>query len=178
MANRGSARRAPFVVRGSKRDTFWISLALSAEIAVAANSGVLIVFLTSAQMFAAEMVDSTIIRTRGSVLWFSDQAVAVESPSAAFGLKLQNEKAVVAGAASVPFPAAQPDQDWFVWEPLLAVGANDANNRGSGKDLHTVDSKAMRKISGQDSLIGVVENQSAADGGSFNLIMHMLVKVG
>ena len=146
------------------------------QIIVPANSGVLLSNFTAAQLFSAEAVDSTIVRTRGEVLFAGDQLTVNEFPVGALGIKLQNERARVAGVASVPLPLSDPDQDWFVWQGLVAqvTGSSGAQTAV----VYKIDSKAMRKIKGQDSLITVIENASALHGAAVTFALHFLIKVG
>ncbi len=178
MARRIQSRavRGPF--RGPTRDTFWFSSSQTAEIAVAANVAVLATLATSTNLADLHVVNGTIVRTRGVVLWFSDQSAAQETPTAAVGIRLQNQRAATAGVASVPRPFSEPDLDWFVWQALLGFSVNTVNAIGQGLQRSTIDSKAMRKVKDGHSLIEVIENVSAADGAFFVSTYMFLVKGG
>ncbi len=173
MANR--IRRLP-TVRGTKRGTFWISLALDGTQTAAGNAITLHTLLTNAQMFSAELIDQTIIRTRGVLSVRTDQLAQSEGGILAVGIKLQNERARATGVNAVSAPFTLPDQGWFVYEMLTwnsifgtAVGLHKGYER-------VVDSKAMRKVTGSDSLVLVTENLSTSFACVYTFGFHMLVK--
>ena len=164
--------------RGPKRDTFWTSFVLAGQQNIGASASIMHTLLTNAQVITAGLIDATIIRTRGTIQLLTDQGGAQEGGAIFFGMKLQNEKARATGATAVPGPFSQPDQDWFVHEILpwntLGLTAVGVVNPGFER---VVDSKAMRKVKGSDSLIFVAEN-AVALGAIYVFGFHMLVKVG
>ncbi len=172
--------RAPSGIRRThKRDTFWTSSIATAPSVLAANSVNLFTLFTNAQMFSGELVDHTIIRTRGFIGVQSDQVGTSESGMIALGIILQNERARVAGAAAVPTPIVSPDAGWFVYGlfPWMSRFA-DATGIVTPGQMFEIDSKAMRKVDGSDSVVLVVDNASAAFGCDFIFGFHFLVKLG
>ena len=164
--------------RGPTRDTFWISAGLVGAQVVAANTIVMITIATNAQLAAIEdALNATIVRTRGWLHLTADAAVTAETQMLYFGIKLVNENARAIGVTAVPDPFAFPDSDWFVWEHLAGAGSlTDSQGQvGFGKQI---DSKAMRKINGGDSLIAVATNLNTSHGLSFTFGIHLLMKSG
>ena len=169
----------PLVRRAGKvRQTYWGSVISTGEITVAANTTILTTLFSSSLL--AQAFEDTIIRTRGFVYVRSDQLAATEHQIGAWGIKLQNQRAVTAGVASVPRPIEEPDQDWLAYGMF---GSTLQFSTGSGFDgapgrLLEVDSKAMRKIHDADALIFVIENPSASFAFVFMLGFHVLFKEG
>jgi len=159
---------------GPKRDTFWIAAVLDGQQLVAASGTIMLTLLTAAQINDAELTNSTIVRTRGSIGVISDQSAAAEMGILAVGVKLQNERARAAGVASVPLPFSQPDQSWFVHE-LIPYGTQAIASPLQFERV--VDSKGMRKVADADSLILVIQNVSSSFGARLTFGLHILIKV-
>ena len=97
-------------------------------------------------------IGETVRRTRGRILIFSDQVAQHELLQGAFGMVIVNDLALAAGAASIPGPVTDQDDDgWFVWESLMAVSTladNTAPAAGHSQvgGVIDFDSKAMRRV--------------------------------
>ena len=64
-------------------------------------------------------IDETILRVAGYLSVISDQLVATEQQIGSLGFVVVNDLAVAAGAASIPGPSSQIDDDgWFVFVPF------------------------------------------------------------
>ena len=108
----------------------------------------------------------TLVRTRGSLLLQLGTADAQGSGYAgAFGIGVATTPAFVAGAGAVPGPITEQDWDgWLYWAPvqLTAAGvitavANTAMDAQTGVQRIDFDSKAMRKLTEDDTIYGALE---------------------
>ena len=107
--------------------------------------------------------EETIVRVRGELTVVSDQAVALEDQVGAFGMIRVTDRALAAGAASIPGPVTDSDDDgWFVWVPIAQVGALTVDS--GSIPPYVIDSKAQRIIREGQSIAVMVENASAAHG--------------
>ncbi len=106
-------------------------------------------------------IGETVRRTRGTIMVQSDQEGTSESQFGAVGFVVVNDLAIAAGAAAIPGPFSDQDDDgWYVWQPLLA-------NFGAGENwaqIYEYDSKAMRRVEEGFSVAVMVENASATTG--------------
>ena len=161
--------------RGVRRKVDWSASTPQASLnAVAAGSAALL------QTFVAIVGGETVIRTRGSVGWQSDQAVADEVQLGAFGICVVSEQAATIGITAVPHPATDAAWGGWLWhsyfqsklEFLSAVGLEP-------NFMHTmvVDSKAMRKVLDDEILCVVVENSHATFGIDVADSFRFLTKV-
>ena len=108
-------RRTARTQRGTRKGTDWFRRTTGAYVTVAAASKVLVSSGTPSNPGITE----TIVRTRGGFSIASDQAGASESQIGAMGLMVVNDLALAAGAASIPGPVTDRNDDgWFVWEPF------------------------------------------------------------
>ncbi len=92
-------------------------------------------------------VPSTIRRTRGTVGCVLDTGAVNEHVMVTCGLVLISGDAFAAGAASIPGPASDRDQDWLWTGQLFLTSGNEAaiiSDRLSGE--LKIDSKAMRVV--------------------------------
>jgi len=95
----------------------------------------------------------------------------------AFGLAIVSDQAFAAGVASVPGPFSQADWDgWFVWRSFdYALEAGDATGFRLISINQEVDSKAMRKISDNETIVLVAESQN--NGLRISLPLRLLFKL-
>jgi len=120
-------------------------------------------------------ISETIRRTRGRILVSSDQSAAVEVQKVAFGMIVINDLALAAGAASIPGPLTDGDDgSWFVWEPLLTIGARTPGGvvLNSQDGSQEFDSKAMRRIETGFGLALMIEAQGV--GAEVAVALSML----
>ena len=172
--NQGSFRRS-----GPRRQVGWdISLLSVAQIAVAAGAKVLMLNASPASL--ATLVPGTIVRTRGMLTIGSDQRSALEDQIGSFGIGLVNSVAGALGVTGVPAPGDEAIWGgWFVHQYFanrfeFVTGAGFETN---GQMQFPIDSKAMRKLEGEQALIGVLQNH-----GSFGFVatlqLRFLIKAG
>jgi len=101
---------------------------------------------------------NTLVRTRGTVGCVLNAGAAAEHVLVRFGLIKVSTDAFAAGAASVPGPGSDRDQDW-VWTGQLFLSSGEEAaviNEGLIRTLH-VDSKAMRKFKVNEVYVFVAE---------------------
>ncbi len=161
--------------RGSlSRKTAWSAVVDNTQFqALAAATSILDTTFTTT-------LPETIVRVRGRFTAMTDQAAASEQPFGAFGLAIVSDEAAAAGVGSMPTPYSDADSDlWFVHQyfhcPMLlgtAVGFG-----GAGVQSLEIDSKAMRKITDDQTLVAVVENANGTDGILYALDFRVLSKL-
>ena len=140
--------------------TNWGRIISTAPDAVAVSSKVLLTSLVLDNPGIAEVVR----RTRGRFVITSDQAVVQEHHLGALGVIVVNDIALAAGAASLPGPVTnRNDEGWLLWEPIVGISSISDGGSGFGQYIgQEFDSKAMRRIEDGFSLALMVENASAA----------------
>ncbi len=98
--------------------TNWARAVLADPVAVAVGSKIILATFGLSNPGIGEVVR----RTRG---WFwvaSDQVSAMEYVAVAFGMAVVTDAALAAGAASIPGPSTDLNDDvWFVWETVMAL---------------------------------------------------------
>ena len=111
----------------------------------------------------------TLVRTRGDLSLFLSIATDVGGYHGAFGIAVASAPAVVAGILSVPTPITEEDWDGWLYHryfSCFAGGAIAAATAAQQADqvnatsaaLHfEVDSKAMRKLSVDESVYAAIE---------------------
>jgi len=122
----------------------------------------------------------TVIRERGVALTASDQTAATELWEGAIGFAVVTEAAAAAGVASMPAPITDADWDgWYAWygiQGVIKVGSNIGFDANGGYRTE-IDSKAMRKVNDEESLVILVENASATTGFNFSMQGRTLFKL-
>ena len=121
----------------------------------------------------------TLIRVRGNLMVQTDQNGASETPFGAIGMAVVSNEAVAAGVAAILTPYAEGDSDyWFMhqyWAAPIRFGtAVGFQNVGV---QYVIDSKAMRKVTPDQTIILVMENGSADSGLQYRLDLRILSKV-
>ncbi len=122
----------------------------------------------------------TVVRIRGSFDVQSDQLAAQEEPFGAIGIAIVSDQAVAIGVTAIPTPYTDATSDlWMLHEFWSAPMTFGVDARGIAKidQLVVLDSKAMRKITEDETLIIVVENGSATAGAEYRLDLRILAKV-
>ena len=164
MANRIPRSRFP---RSVKRATTWVQAAVMAETSIgAASTKVLLQRLTAASI-AIIGAPTTVVRTRGNLIVRSDQIIATEIQNGAFGMAVVSEEAAVAGAASIPGPVSEASWDgWFLWFSVQNVFSftSGVGTDSQGGRLFEFDSKAMRKVEDNESVVVMYESGANSDG--------------
>ena len=168
------ARRPFRSQRGPKRQVTWIAPADQGFIAVATGAKVLIGSFDAA---GSGLVKPTIVRTRGQVTPRVGATGASAVIIGAFGMAVVSDRAFAAGVVSVPGPFTDASWDgWFVWRSFsMSWDFDDATGIRFSTINMEVDSKAMRKVNDDETVVLVAESQS----GAFDISMplRMLVKL-
>ena len=89
-------------------------------------------------------IGETIRRSVGHMYVRSDQVAATEDWRGAFGMIVVSDLAIAAGAASIPGPVTDANDDgWFVWQAFNGAQGIDSQLTGH---VFTFDSRAMRRV--------------------------------
>ncbi len=166
------ARKSGFVRRNSvmRRETEWIS-----------GSGIITtmgsaqaVLVTSLSAAALALRPFTIVRTRGQISVRSDQQASIENFQCGFGIAVVSDQAVAIGVTAVPTPTTDDGSDlWLYIDRIMSTNVVDA---GASVLRLIVDSKAMRKVNGDQDIVDVVENP-VATGVVVSTYTRTLVKL-
>ena len=160
---------------GARRMTSWFDI-VPVGTTMTATGGTIQQALTTAEKAKRPF---TIIRTHLIVRVVSDQLAATETAIAAYGLCVVSDQSVAIGATAVPTPVTDAASDaWFVHQWLMA-GFNFVTGAGFESDYghqYIIDSKAMRKVSEDQDVIGVAEFSAAGDGVIVTSMGRLLIK--
>ncbi len=154
--------------RTQKRQSTWIGQADQDVIAVGSGSSVII---SSFSPSGAGLLHPTIARTRG-IVYVAPQSFAADlGPGGAYGVCIVSDEAFAAGATSIPRPFTDSNWGgWFVWRSFrhqLEFGDNSGKMQWQGST--EVDSKAMRKVGDNETIVMMAESQT----GAINVAMHL-----
>ncbi len=122
-------------------------------------------------------ISETVRRVRGTMLISSDQITNIEEQIGAMGWIVVTDRALAAGAASIPGPVTDgPDDAWFLWEPFaqLTAGADLASTNITPPIAVPFDSKGMRKVDDPNVIAIMVENAHATNGLKITLGFSLL----
>ncbi len=172
MANRSRGFRNQ---RGPQRQVTWIGPADQAFISIPSTTKVIV---ASFDANSAGLPKPTVVRTRGVVSVRADIPLAADqSFVGAFGVAIVSDRAFAAGAASIPGPFDDAGWDgWFVWGSFGdTYEFSDATGILSVSKDHIVDSKAMRKVTDDETIVFMAESQSGAF--DINMPLRMLLKL-
>ena len=161
----------------SGRKTFWLSGSVVEVTLGGANSAAL---LTSLNTAALALRPFTVVRSRGYWGVHSDQVAADESQQVHYGETVVSEEALAVGISAVPTPVAQTGSSWIVFEGIVQrfeVVSNTGVYPNMIPQMHSFDSKAMRKIEEGDQLISVVENTGTSEGTVIVVFTRTLIKL-
>ncbi len=164
------AHRRGFTRGGSKRQVTWVGPADQGFVSVGTGAKVIVATFAAGTSFEKP----TVVRTRGAVAVEATSFGADLEFTGAYGLGVVSDQAVAAGVASIPGPWSDSDWDgWFVWRSFAArVEFSDATGILFPASLqHEVDSKSMRKVSDNETIVLVAESQA----GAFSIAMHLRV---
>ena len=173
MARRVSTPRG--VIR-RRSLTNWSRLVSTTFASVPVASKLFFAFVTLSNPGIAE----TVRRVRGRIILFSDQITNHELIQGAMGFSVVKDIAAAAGAASLPGPITeQNDDNWFVWESLHALSSvadNQAPAAGHGSvgGVIEFDSKAMRRTEEGDQIVIMFENSNVGHVMRFSMGFSLL----
>ncbi len=163
---------------GSRRETMWIQVQPGIQNLSAAVTPVLITQLNAA---ALALRPFTVIRTRGFFGVRTDQVSASESFDASLGYSVVSDQAAAVGVTAVPTPESDRGSDlFFVYESIMgrfnfvsAVGME-----GNILQSMQFDSKAMRKVNDDQTIVSVIESSTAsATGPTVHDSARILIKL-
>ena len=162
------------VTGAAKRQVTWVGPADQGYISVTGNSKVLIGSLSPT---ASGIGKPTVVRTRGQVSVKPTTYAADIETVGAFGIAIVSAQAFGIGITAIPGPFIDSDWDgWFVWRSFsFAYEFHDATASLLGSFQQEVDSKAMRKVSENETIVLVAESQSGGFDISFPI--RMLLKL-
>ena len=106
---------------------------------------------------------STILRIRGSWWAMFNETVQVDDQmTITVGIGVATTDAATVGGASLPSPASDIDFPWLYWDQvtLQSLVAAAPTAWGTAMQQRTVDSKSMRKLRPNQSLVWVSEYTS------------------
>ena len=169
-----AARRTTQVVRRTQRQpTNWARFVAPTYTTVAAGTKVFLV----AVVLSNPGINETIRRTRGIVSIASDQGAAQEYQGGAFGAIVVNDLAAAAGAASIPGPVTDANDDgWFVWRPFTQMVAENVT-AGLQTWQYEFDSKAMRRVQEGFQIAFMIENASGTEGLQVAFALSLLTSL-
>ncbi len=153
----------------------WVGL--DAAVAVA-GSGTKV--LAGSLSLSNANIDETVLRTVGMIAVTSDQVIATEDQIGAFGLIVVNERAIAAGAASIPGPITDiSDDGWFVHVPFSQefTFITAAGFHPSGSTEHKFDFKSKRIVEDGFAIAIMYESTSNSEGFVSEHIFRLLSMV-
>ena len=157
----------------SRPNRSWSESYAAAYITVPAASKVLLATLVTATPGG---VDLTILRTVGGIAVRSDQGASNEIQIGAWGMILITDLAAAAGIASIPSPATDAGDDWFVHQSFAQSGM--LADEGVVGRWYPIDSKAKRMLDGTGIVVAVVaENLHATQGLAIADMSRVLTQV-
>jgi len=162
-----------FGSRGPRRQTTWIGPADQGYITIGAGAKVIIASFDPA---ANGMNKPTVVRTRGMVS--VNPVIAGDAQIVgAYGIGIVSDEAFAAGVAAVPGPINDADWGgWFVWRSFAFTQAQlDATGSLIQSVQMDVDSKAMRKMSTNETVVLVAESQAV--GFEISMGLRLLFKL-
>ena len=152
--------RARFV-RPAPRTKIWIGWGVG--VTSLTGSTIHLVFTYSAAVLLLRPF--TILRTRGEIVYESDQIAGSETPFGTFAEIIVTENAAGLGVTALPDPdvtAGDPDSPWFNVQ-TCAVRVEVADATGFDGDFghhYSIDSKAMRKVGPNDDSAAMFSQQA------------------
>ncbi len=159
-------------VRSARKPSTWSRTVSTAPLTVAA--GTKAVFTTFVLNNVG--IGETVRRTRGAIMVASDQTSNFEFQFGALGFVVVSDLAIAAGAASIPGPVTEAQDDgWFVWQAFLRASSQSVSK--NALQYFEFDSKAMRRIEEGFGVAVMVENAHATHGMQVALQVSMLTTI-
>ncbi len=108
----------------------------------------------------------------------SDQAAAIETQAAAIGMAVVSDQASAIGVTAVPTPITDGASDlWYLHKYIFADESN-LTDRTRGATKVSIDSKAMRKVNGDEDIVLVSELSGAIGAGAIiTVALRFLLKL-
>ena len=155
---RAFSSRAP-----ARRKSTWIGPADQAYVGV--NTGLSVIIQSFDPAAGSALTQPTIVRTRGLMSVKLQVYSADLDCAGALGMCIVSDEAFAAGAASIPRPFDDANWDgWFVWVPwVFRFSFDDATGTQFPASYQVeIDSKAMRKVSDNETVVVMAESQVGA----------------
>ena len=146
----------------AKRQVTWIGPADQSYIAVANATKVLIASFTPG---GVGIDKPTLVRSRGTLSVRPSSVAADLSYTGAFGMGVVSDQALAIGITAIPGPFDDADWDgWFVWQSFSGRVEFEAGIEAvlAREIEYDIDSKAMRKVSDNNSIVLVGESQTGS----------------
>ena len=156
------------VHRRPRRESIWFQI----SVAEATLSGSTLIHSLSAGALAYRPF--TIVRSIIELGLKSDQAAAIESQIAAYGLAVVTDQAVAVGVSAVPTPITELSSDLWFMHKLLFANESALVDRTRDGTYASVDSRAMRKVEDGQDVVGV--GQVSGFGAILTVAGRFLVK--
>ena len=156
------------------RLTEWAGITFSSTVFTATGGTI----LGSLNAAALALRPFTIIRTHVELFVLSDQSAAIEFQAGAFGMAVVSDQASAIGVTAVPTPVTDSDSDLFFVHQVFFADESNLTDRTKGGNHYSIDSKAMRKVNGDQDLIISAELSDIGSGfrllvgGRFLLKLH------
>jgi len=172
------AQRGRRIIRGGRqvRETIWLSLPAAFDTLATSGTAAL---SSSLNAGALALRPFTIVRTHINWVCLTDQSAASEFFVGNLGLAVVSDQAAAIGVTAVPTPATDLDSDlWFLhqsWMGEFAFG--DATGFAQNDNNRNIDSKAMRKVNGDEDVVVVKEAGIGSSGVIVGTVGRMLVKL-
>jgi len=161
--------------RGPRRQTSWT---------VGVGGGVLTAFSGTGNQFFGSAIGpfgdgTTIVRIRGFIELILNTAVALgDGYTGAMGIGIVQTRAFTAGIGSMPNPEADDHWEGWMWHQYVHLHAPTAAQLSENRQIFEVDSKAMRKIGADMTLVGLISLTEVGDATlSAYLNSRVLVKL-
>ncbi len=120
-------------------------------------------------------IDETAFRVVGNIMVVSDQAAAIETQIGSVGLIVVTDLAIAAGAASIPGPSTNVEDDqWFCHQLFANKNQVAADPRPAFFDFS---SKGRRVVQDGEAIALMCENSSGACGFSIAVQFRMLSRI-
>jgi len=160
--------------RGPRRQVSWIGAADQNYVAIASGA---VVILQSFDAASFGLNKPTVVRTRGMVSYGPQSGAADLDIVGAWGFAIVSDQAFTAGAASIPGPFDEAGWDgWFshgYFSFKLDVTTDVGRLIMDRQD--PIDSKAMRKVSDNETIVVMAESNVGAF--DISLQFRMLLKL-
>ncbi len=120
---------------------------------------------------ASGLVSPTLVRTRGQVAVKPQVFSADLEIVGAYGVAIVTDRAFAAGVASIPGPFTDAGWDgWAVWRSFgYQLDFGDETGKFQGAVFQEVDSKGMRKVTDDETMVLIAESE----GGAFSISMAL-----
>ncbi len=165
--------RRPMHGRTARRETLWLFFSpISATFT--AVGGTLLGSLNAA---ALALRPFTIIRQYYEMMIVSDQAAAIETQIGAFATAVVSDQATAIGVTAVPTPISDLGSDLFMQHQIFMADESNLTDRSKPGAHYSIQSKAMRRVNGDQDMALVAEFSPVGNGFSLTVGGRILIKL-